>query len=91
MRSILGFLGFYQTFIPRFAEILRPLFDAQTNTKHHNKTTEISWTPDHQAAVDKAVAALEQSVLYLPIDTNDETDASAHTIAAVLNIEQDDK
>lgn len=97
VRSLLGFVGFYQAFIPQYAELLMPVFDllrAQKNTKRMNKATSVSWTEQHQAAVKEVIARLEKSVLEIPADSDEfmiETDASANAIAAVLNVKHDNQ
>ena len=92
VRSLLGFLGYYHIFIPRFAHTLSPVFDllrGQTNSKKHNKNTPITWTPECRAAVKQAIDLLEGSVLRLPLDSDEflvETDASGYAIGAVLSV-----
>lgn len=96
VRSLLGFFGFYHTFIPRFAHIMTPVFDLlrnQKNSKHRNATTTVSWTADHQRAVDESIALLEKSVLDMPLEGDEflvETDASGFAIGAVLSVKRED-
>ena len=92
VRSLLGFLGYYHSFIPRYADILTPVFALlrqQKNSKKGNKTTLIEWTDAHQAAVEQAVTDLSTSVLEIPAEYDEfmiETDASGYAIAAVLSV-----
>lgn len=92
VRSLLGFLGFYQAFIPQYAQLLIPVFDllrAQKNTKRANRTTPVIWTDQHQDAVQEVISRLEKSVLEIPAESDEfmiETDASSHAVAAVLNV-----
>ena len=96
VRSLLGFLGYYHAFIPHFAHVMRPVFDLlrdQTNSKRHNKSTPVTWTPEHQAAVTEAINRLEKSVLHLPLESDEflvETDASGYAIGAVLSVRPKD-
>lgn len=92
VRSLLGFLGYYQAYIPQYATLLSPVFDLlrdHKNSKRNNKLTPVDWTELHQSAVNEAIKRLEHSVLAIPAESNEfmiETDASGHAIGAVLNV-----
>lgn len=96
VRSLLGFLGYYHSFIPHYASIMLPIFDLLRNTKNtkrFNSTTPVTWTDEHQAAVKKAGDLLKASVLEIPFSTDEyliETDASEKAIGAVLNVKRDE-
>lgn len=95
VRSILGFLGYYNHYIPRYAEIMKPihgLLRGHVNTKANNKKTKVDWTPICQKALDTAVSILQTAVLHLAVDGDEfvlETDASAHTVAGVLSVRKE--
>lgn len=96
VRSLLGFLGFYHSFIPNYSDLLAPIFELlrdQKNTKRKNKSTAVNWTSTHQAAVEEAIDRLSKTVLEIPSDSDEfmvETDASGRAVAAVLHIKQGD-
>lgn len=96
VRSLLGFLGFYHSFIPNFADLLSPIFDLLRDHKKYkeeNKSTAITWTEQHEEAVKEAINRLEKSVLEIPSESDEfmiETDASGKAIAAVIHIKQGD-
>ena len=91
VRSLLGFLGYYHSYVPRFAAIMEPVFSllkAQKNTKHANAVTKITWTDEHRHAIDQVRNILSQAVLEIPIDGDEflvETDASDTAIAGILS------
>ncbi|KAH0475630.1 MAG: uncharacterized protein KVP18_001776, partial [Porospora cf. gigantea A] len=98
LRSLLGFLGYYQTYIPGYAATLAPLFELLRGHKERrNKklpSPTVAWTTDCTNAVNQAIDDLSQSVLHIPLDTDEfllETDASEHAAGAVLSIRRDDK
>lgn len=97
VRALLGFLGYFHIYIPRFAELLEPVFallrGLPKNTKRANKITAVEWAPQCQKGVDQAIEALKISTLHLPVDGEDflvETDASDHTVAATLSVKKPD-
>lgn len=60
VRSLLGFLGFYNTHIPNYSKILIPdLLRNHKNLRRYNSIAEIEWTEKHQAAVGQGVSLLE--------------------------------
>lgn len=98
VRALLGFLGYYHIYIPRFAQLLEPTFallrGLKQNTTRSNKLTTVQWTPACQDGVDKAIAALKESTLYLPIEGDQfliETDASDTSVAAALSVVKAEK
>lgn len=97
VRSLLGFLGYYHSFIPNYSEIMLPIFDLlkqQKNSRRSNVSTGIHWTPNHQGAMEYASILLEKAVLEVPLDSDEfmvETDASETAIGAVLNVKRDNE
>lgn len=91
LRSILGFVGYYQQYIPNFSRTLAPVFDilkTLKNTKMMNKKTKIDWEPAHWEALNKVINSLSVSVLKIPLETDNflvETDASNDSVAATLS------
>lgn len=88
LRRFLGFTGYHQQFVPRYAEHCVPLFELLSSQ------SEWKWTPRHDAAVKRLKDALCQAiVLFMP---NFEkpfivyTDASDVGIAAALYQEDDE-
>ena len=75
VKSFLGALSFYRTFIPRFAEMAKPLMDSTLVDPKAFK-----WTPDLQEAFSKLLNSfLNYAVLTLPDPTKPyyvQTDAS---------------
>lgn len=97
VRSLLGFLGYYQNYIPRYAIHLAPTFELlrnHCNQKRYNATTAIEWTPSCQDGVQKAIAELRKAVLTVPLDGDEfqiETDASATAVGAILSVKRGDE
>lgn len=97
VRSLLGFLGHYQTFIPCYADIMTPVYDLlrnHKNKKHYNATTPTEWDSNCQQAVDTAIKKLAVSTLAVPLDSDEfqiETDASGKAVAAILSVKRDNK
>lgn len=94
VRSMLGFFGYYQAYIPNYAIIMEPLYRLlrqQKNCKKANAVTRIQWTEEHQEAIEKARNLLLDATLVMP-DASDtyliETDASGTAVAAILNVKQ---
>ena len=94
VRSLLGLIGCYQSYIKGYAEV-QPIFNllrAQKNSKRVNQATPVQWLPIHQTALENAVALLEPAVLLIPLDSDCflvETDASGSTVAAILSVRRD--
>ncbi len=97
IRSLLGFLGYYHSFIPNYSDIMTPVFELlrqKKNSRSFNASTKIHWTPNHQSALEYAGFLLEKAVLEVPLDSDEfmvETDASDTAIGAVLNVKRNDE
>lgn len=97
VRSLLGFLGYYQTHIRNQAEILAPVYELLRATKNStklNSITPVIWTDTHTAAIHKAIDVLAESVLTTPLDEDIfqvETDASSKSVAGILSVRRDDE
>ena len=96
VRVLLGMVGYYQQYIPHYSKIMVPvtnLLQSAPNSKHRNRLTIIDWKVEHKEAVAKAIDALSQAVLKIPLDSDQfllETDASELGLGATLNCLQDD-
>ncbi len=91
VKRLLGFLCYYQPFVHRFSEILRPVFDLlpSKSSKKLNAVTEVVWGEAQENAKNEIVHRLQQAVLRIPVDSNEfllETDASDKAIAAILSV-----
>lgn len=103
VRSLLGFLGYYQTFIPGYAELLEPVFKLLAgHTKKKPKSQQKArspafvWTEECSKAVDEVIRRLETSVLQIPEGGQDDkyllaTDASTHAVGATLAVRMGDE
>ena len=82
VRSLLGMIGYYQQYIPHYSEIMVPitnLLQSVPNSKRQNRLTIVDWKEEHRKAVALAIDALSQTVLKIPLDSDQfllETDAS---------------
>jgi transposase InsO family protein len=87
VRSFLGMAGWYRKFIPKFADIARPLFNL---TK---KDAKWAWTPECQSAFEQIRDSLTAAPVLAVADPNKpyilHTDASDHAMGAILM--QDDE
>lgn len=96
VRSILGFFGYYQAYIRRYAEVMSPVFrllQAQKNTKRSNASTKIQWNEEHRNAIATAIHLLSCAVLEIPEEGDEflvESDASDRAVAAILSIKRGD-
>jgi hypothetical protein len=85
VKMVLGLLGYYMKMIPNFAGIAHPL----TELLKKDKSDKIQWTPTLQKAFDELKGALiSKPVLCPPNMSKDyilQTDASNHSIAAILS------
>lgn len=96
VRSLLGFLGYYQTHIRNQAEILSPVYELLRSRKNKaklNSTTEVIWTSEHTRAINTAIESLAHSTLTTPTDTDIfqiETDASSRSVAGILSVKREE-
>jgi transposase InsO family protein len=89
LRSILGMFGYYQIFIPNYADIVLPLTNALKGLE--KRKDRITWTNDMQLAVEKLASLLGESVLTIPVDGDEyrlETDASDRIVAGILSVKR---
>ena len=84
VRSFLGMVGYYQKFIPRYAEISKPLTDL-TKGKQPNH---VIWGQSQESAFQDLKKAISQCPILKILDTSREmvvqTDASSEGLGAVL-------
>jgi transposase InsO family protein len=94
VRRVLGMIGYYQQFVKNYSAILAPIFDllkTTRNCKRSNQTTEVEWRDEHQVALDTAIDRLAETVLQIPIESDEflvETDASDAAVGAILSCRQ---
>ena len=104
LRSLLGFLGYYRTYIPNFSIKLKPVYDLlqKTEGKSENNTkkqldsrAKIVWTSNHQKIVETTVDYLKSpNVIAYPDFSKPftvHTDASNEGLGAVLYQDQEGK
>ena len=91
LRSYLGFIGYYRTFIPNLAKHIRPLTDLLKKSEPDS----VKWTDDLIAIFDESKELISEEVrLTIPKPGCEfvvETDASNLGIGAVLNQKIDGK
>lgn len=88
LRGFLGMVGWYRKFIPKFAEIARPLFALLM------KEAKWEWTPACQAAFEQLRDAITNKPVLIIADPNKDyildTDASGFALGAML-MQNDDE
>lgn len=95
VRSLIGFFGYYQSFLPHYAQTMAPIFNLLKNHKNargYNAKTAIKWTAECQEAMEKAKDELTTAVLMIPVEGDQfqiETDASDRAIGGVLSIQRE--
>ena len=100
LRSFLGFASYYRRFVPRFAQLAKPLhelvsklYEGGKHGKQRTKSVGGDWSPECQRAFDSLKHALTSPpVLAYPDYTKlfiVEVDASNDGLGAVLSQEQD--
>ncbi|KAI8503655.1 retrotransposon-like protein 1 [Branchiostoma belcheri] len=85
VRKLLGFLGYYRTYIKNFSQIAKPLYDLLSN---HAPKQPIQWTEEHQ----RILCQLTEQLTSPPVMAYPDferpfvlhTDASAQGLGAVL-------
>jgi len=91
LRRFLGMVNFYRRFIPKAAEIQAPMHDLLGAKKG---ATIIQWTNEAQQAFENTRSSLTQTAILAHPKTYAElalfTDASDHSIGAVLQQKQED-
>jgi len=91
VKRLLGMLGYYHRYINDFAGLMTPVFEllkTSSGTKKGNRETKVTWEDCHEAAAREVLSQLRNAVLAIPIETDEfiiETDASAMSVAAILN------
>ena len=101
LRSLLGFLGYYRTYIQNFSQKLKPVYDLLQKTEGSNtkkqldSRAKIAWTSKHQEIVETTVDYLKSpNVIAYPDFSKPfvvHTDASNDGLGAVLYQEQEGK
>ena len=102
LRALIGFLGYYRTYIKDFSRKLKPVYDLlQVTTdkagvkKQSDSKTKITWKPEHQSIIDDIIKYLQspEVISYpdfsLPFIVH--CDASQTGLGAVLYQKQGDK
>ena len=77
LRSLIGFLGYYRTYIKDFPRKLKPVYDLlQKKTdklnekKHLDSKMKINWTDEHQKVIDETVEYLKSPNIIAYSDFN---------------------
>ena len=104
LRSLLGFLGYYRTYIKDFSRKVKPIYDllqkdgvkgADSSKKQLDSKTKINWTDSHQKIVEEIVDYLKSpNVIAYPDFSKPfivHTDASQDGLGAALYQEQEGK
>ena len=82
LRSFLGFVNYYCSFVPHLAEVLHPLHELL------KKGSEWSWTAAQEDSYQRIKAILQQAPVLIPFDPGSPvvliTDASDYGIGAIL-------
>ena len=104
LRSLIGFLGYYRTYIKDFSRKLKPVYDLlqKTDGKDGNKLkkqldsrVKVKWTKEHQKIIDETVDYLKSpNVIAYPDFKSPfivHTDASQDGLGAALYQKQDGK
>lgn len=92
VRQVLGFMSYYRKFVPRFAQIAKPLHALVGGKKRRTSVT-FSWSQECQIAFDELKKCLTSPpVLAYPdfkVPFTLATDGSQHGLGAVLSQKQD--
>ena len=104
LRSVLGFLGYYRTYIKDFSRKVKPIYDLlqhtdekkpKTGKKQLDSRTKIEWTDELQKIVEDLVEYLKSPEVIAYPDFSKpfvvHTDASQEGLGAALYQEQDGK
>ena len=88
VRSMLGLLGYFQSFIPDYARKAIPLTDLLRNQAAKSRQA-IVWTKEHEEAVNELRTNLQDATLAIPQEEEDikvETDASDSAVGGALYV-----
>ena len=102
VRSLLGFVGYYRSFIKNFSTKAKVLYEEKDDTKKGKKSTNtqrpstdiVEWTAEHQQVLEELLKCLKEPPVMaypdfsLPFILH--CDASEHGLGAVLYQEQGD-
>jgi hypothetical protein len=94
VRSLLGMLNYYHTYVNNFATIASPLSSLLTGRIKKKDPSPIKWTTECDASLTTIKQALIDAFLVVPIDSDQflmETDASDHGVAAVVSVKRGDQ
>lgn len=58
VRQVLGFMSYYQTFVPRFAQIAKPLHALVSRGRRSKTPVKFTWSQECQTALDKLKGCL---------------------------------
>ena len=91
LRAVLGLIGYFQSYIPRYSATVIPLTNLLKGKSKGAKKAAIQWTPECNSALKMVIEKLKESTLTLPIDEDKfviETDASDLAIGGVLTVDR---
>ena len=94
VRSFLGFTNYYRKFIPRYAQVARPINQLVSGENANKKKTLVDWTSECQVAFEHLKHLCSQTPILAYTDYTKpfqlHTDASENGLGAVLYQRQDD-
>ncbi|XP_042624230.1 uncharacterized protein cuzd1.1 [Cyprinus carpio] len=93
VRQVLGFMSYYRRFVPRFAQIAKPLHALVSGGKRSKTSVTFTWTQDCQTALDELKGCLMSPPILAYTDFSEPfrltTDGSSHGLGAVLSQKQE--
>ena len=70
VRSLLGFLGYFQPFLPNYAETTTSMTDLLKGQSARSQAR-ITWTDEHELAVRRLVNQLKEATLTIPLEQDE--------------------
>ena len=96
VRSLLGMIGYFQSYIPAYSKLAVPmtnLLKCTINKKRINKVTFVEWSDECDRSLKQMINHLAEAVLTTPVDSDVfeiETDASDYAIGGVLMVRREE-
>ncbi len=93
VRQVLGFMSYYRRFVPRFAQIAKPLHALVSGGKKSKTPVTFTWSQECQTALDELKECLMSPPILAYPDFSEPfilaTDGSLHGLGAVLSQKQE--
>ncbi|MCI4388617.1 hypothetical protein PGIGA_G00087940 [Pangasianodon gigas] len=93
VRQVLGFMSYYRRFVPRFAQIARPLHALVSGGRRSKTPVTFTWSQECQTALDELKGCLMSPPILAYPDFSEPfrltTDGSRHGLGAVLSQKQE--